>query len=348
AEVGSSHSFILNFINLSDYVIVVQPNDLIYKGVSGRFYIGQVFEKEHKDSRGESLKYSASVLLKGHTFTGLTVIGSFQELDQIEQLSLRIGSKRFYLQAVDPLQFEQLAAKIGELDLKNPSPRAALQEANIAETGSVTATDGTAEWDKDWQTLLTVNGENPPRIIEKPEIQPTEEARRANSYGKVKLQALVNKNGGVQDIKILRGLGRGLDERAVEAVKNSWVFLPATKNGEVLEAVVSFEVEFKAPAPKLQNNHSPRSCEASACSKEAVVFSFGRMATRFPKDSTVPAVIGPSAATVLRSKTDFRLFSPRIFAKLVTAEELVKTTISGGSLTMLWTRASSTSGRTFS
>ncbi len=106
AEVGSSHSFILNFINLSDYVIVVQPNDLIYKGVSGRFYIGQVFEKEHKDSRGESLKYSASVLLKGHTFTGLTVIGSFQELDQIEQLSLRIGSKRFYLQAVDPLQFE--------------------------------------------------------------------------------------------------------------------------------------------------------------------------------------------------------------------------------------------------
>ena len=258
AEVGSSHSFILNFINLSDYVIVVQPNDLIYKGVSGRFYIGQVFEKEHKDSRGESLKYSASVLLKGHTFTGLTVIGSFQELDQIEQLSLRIGSKRLYLQAVDPLQFEQLAAKIGELDLKNPSPRAALQEANIAETGSVTATDGTAEWDKDWQTLLTVNGENPPRIIEKPEIQPTEEARRANSYGKVKLQALVNKNGGVQDIKILRGLGRGLDERAVEAVKNSWVFLPATKNGEVLEAVVSFEVEFKAPGPKLQNNHSPR------------------------------------------------------------------------------------------
>src|SRR5437667_2162340 len=51
------------------------------------------------------------------------------------------------------------------------------------------------------------------------------------------------------------------------------------------------------------------------------------MATRFPKDSIVPAVIGPSAATVLRSKTDFRLFPPRIFAKLVTVEELVKTTI---------------------
>ena len=60
AEVAGAHSFVVNFINLSDFVIVVQPNDLIYKGASGRFYIGQVYEAEHKDSRGEIYKYSAS------------------------------------------------------------------------------------------------------------------------------------------------------------------------------------------------------------------------------------------------------------------------------------------------
>src|SRR5688572_7734190 len=85
AEVAGKHSFVVNFINLSDFVIVVQPNELIYKGASGRFYIGQVFDQEHKDTRGDVYKYSASVLLQGRTFTGLTVLGAFQELDAIEQ-----------------------------------------------------------------------------------------------------------------------------------------------------------------------------------------------------------------------------------------------------------------------
>src|SRR5438093_906070 len=73
AELAGKHSFVVNFINLSDFVIVIQPHDLIYKGASGRFYIGQVFEQEHKDNRGEILKYGASVLLNGRSFTGLTV-----------------------------------------------------------------------------------------------------------------------------------------------------------------------------------------------------------------------------------------------------------------------------------
>src|SRR5213593_2535588 len=189
AEVAGKHSFVVNFINLSDFVIVIQPHDLIYKGASGRFYIGQVFEQEHKDNKGEIFKYSASILLKGRSFTGLTVVGFFHEQDQIEQLSIRIGSKRFYLEGLEQVQFEQLAAKIGELDMKNPDSRAALQEANIAESGKATSTDGTSEWDRDWQGLITPDGINKTRIIDMPEVTPTEEARRANTYGKVKLQA---------------------------------------------------------------------------------------------------------------------------------------------------------------
>ena len=91
---------------------------------------------------------------------------------------------------------------------------------------------------------------NPPRIIERPEVTPTEEARRKGTYGKVKLTAVINKSGGIQDLRVEKGLGRGLDERALEAVKNSWVFLPATRNGEVVETVISFEVEFPPPAKK--------------------------------------------------------------------------------------------------
>jgi TonB family protein len=242
-EIAGSHSFVVNVINLSDFVIVVQASDLIYRGASGRYYIGQVFEQEHKDTRGEPQKYTASVLLRGQTFTGLTVLGAFRELDQIEEISIRIGAKRFYLQPLEQVHFEQLAAKIGELDVKKGNPTEALREANIAEIGSARSPDGTSEWDRDWQGLINAEGVNPPRIIERLDVTPTDEARRANVQGKLRLNAVINKNGGIQDLKVLKGLGRGLDERALDAVKNSWIFLPATKNGEVVETNVTFDIE---------------------------------------------------------------------------------------------------------
>jgi TonB family protein len=250
AEVASSRGFILNFINLSDFVIVAQPSEFIYKGTSGRFYIGQVFDQEHKDTRGESLRYTASVLLKGRTFTGLTLLGAFREMDEIEELSIRIGAKRFYLQPMEKLQFDQLAAKVGELDLKNPDTRAALKEADLQVLGSIKSTDGTAEWDRDWQGLLRSDGVNLPKIIERQSVSPTDEAIRKGTYGRVRLTALINKNGEIQDLRVEKGLGRGLDERATESVKSGWVFLPATRNGEVIEGAVSFEIEFPPPAKK--------------------------------------------------------------------------------------------------
>ncbi len=248
AEVASEHSFIVNFINLSDFVIVIQPNEFIYRGGSGRFYIGQVYEREIKDTKGEVQKYSASVLLKGHSFTGLTIVGAFREQDVIAELSVRIGAKRFYLQPMEKASFEQLAAKLTQLDLNNPSASAALSEANIPEIGNVRSTDGTSDWDRDWLGLIREDGVNPPKIIERPEIPPTPEARKTRTYGKVRLSGIINKNGEIQDLKVVKGLGRGLDQRALDGVKNSWIFLPATKNGEVLEtALPSIEVEFPAP-----------------------------------------------------------------------------------------------------
>jgi TonB family protein len=250
AEMASEHSFIVNYINLSDFVIVTQPNEFIYRAASGRFYIGQVFEQRRKDSRGEAQRYSASVLLKGHSFVGLTIVGAFHEQDQIEQLSVRIGSKRFYLQPMEKALFDQLASKIGELDLRNDDGAAALQQAGIDEIGTAKNNDGTPEWDRDWQDLITQDGVNAPKIIEKPDISSTEEALKTHTYGKVKISCVLNKNGAVQDLKILKGLGHGLDQKAMEGVKNSWLFLPATKNGEVLDNVISIEVDFPAPAKR--------------------------------------------------------------------------------------------------
>ena len=250
AEVASEHTFVVNFIDLSDFVIVVQPNEFIYKGASGRFYIGQVFESEHKDRRGEIQKYTASVLLKGHTFVGMTIAGVFHEQDQIEEMSVRIGAKRFYLVPMEKTDFDQFAAKIKNLDILNPNGAAALAEANISEKGFVRSTDGTSEWDSDWAGLLTRDGVNPPKIIERPRISPTAEAVKSRTYGKVKLSGIINKSGGLQELKVVKGLSHGLDQRAMDGVMNSWVFLPATKNGEVVDTSITFDVDFPAPEKK--------------------------------------------------------------------------------------------------
>ncbi len=250
AELATPRSFVVNFLNLSDFVVVVQCSEFIYRGGAGRYYIGQVFEDEYKDNRGETFKYRASVLLKGHSVAGLTLFGAFREVDQIEELSIRVGSKRFYFQPMERGDFDQLAAKVQQLELNSQSGRAALQEANIEEAGTVKSTDGTSDWDKDWQNLLTPEGVNPPKIVQRTDIEPTEDAQKSRTYGKVRLSATINKNGGLQDLKVDKGLGRGLDERAKESVKNSWQFLPATRNGEVLESAIRFDVDFPPPAEK--------------------------------------------------------------------------------------------------
>jgi TonB family protein len=268
AEVSGPHSFVVNFIDLSDFVMVVLPGEFIYKGSSGKFYIGQVFDKESRDNRGQVYRYSASTMLKSRSYAGLTILGDFQELDSIEELSMRIGAKRYYLQPLSREDFEVLAAKVGELDLTGESPQEALEAAGLSALGAVKSTDGTSEWDRDWQGMVRSDGVILPKIVEKPAVAPTEEAVRNRTYGRVRLSAIITRNGGVEDLRVEKGLGHGLDERALEAVKNSWVFLPATKNGEVLEGRLEFYVDFLPPAApksdKPAGAQSPRAWHSRA------------------------------------------------------------------------------------
>jgi hypothetical protein len=256
AEVSGAHKFVLNFFNLSEFVIVVQPGEFIYKSRSGRFFIGQVFDLPTKGTRGESYRYSASVLLNSYAYKGLDILGAFREQDSIEELSIRFGAKRYYLEPLTKAQFDQLGSKIENLDLKNTDPQAAMRNAGLTEIGRVTINDGTSEWDRDWQGLLRSEDLNPPRILESPEVTPTEEARRTNTYGKVNLSGIITRDGTIRELSVIKGLGRGLDERVLAAVKSSWVFLPATKNGEVIETIIKFEVPISPPKNQCLGNHA--------------------------------------------------------------------------------------------
>lgn len=83
-----------------------------------------------------------------------------------------------------------------------------------------------------------------PRLVYKIEPEYSEEARKAKWQGMVVLSAIVDKNGRTREIKIVRPLGLGLDERAIEAVQK-WVFKPAFLNGVPVAVIATIEVNFR-------------------------------------------------------------------------------------------------------
>lgn len=58
------------------------------------------------------------------------------------------------------------------------------------------------------------------------------------------LAVIVDSQGNPRDIRVIRGLGLGLDERAMEAV-STWRFRPALLNGRPVSAPITVEVNFR-------------------------------------------------------------------------------------------------------
>ena len=52
------------------------------------------------------------------------------------------------------------------------------------------------------------------------------------------------RDGRVGDVRVMQGLGAGLDQQAINAVRR-WQFAPATRKGQVVDVVVEVAVEFK-------------------------------------------------------------------------------------------------------
>ena len=87
-------------------------------------------------------------------------------------------------------------------------------------------------------------GVSAPKIIYQPDPEFSEEARKAKYQGVCVVWLVVGPDGKPRDIQVHRTLGLGLDEKAVEAVKN-WRFEPAMKDGKPVAVPISVEVSFR-------------------------------------------------------------------------------------------------------
>jgi protein TonB len=88
------------------------------------------------------------------------------------------------------------------------------------------------------------SGIEAPRLVREVKADYTEDARRRSLEGDVVLEIVVRSDGAVGDVKLLKGLGAGLDERAIQAVRD-WRFSPARRLGAAVDVIVEVSVEFK-------------------------------------------------------------------------------------------------------
>jgi periplasmic protein TonB len=86
-------------------------------------------------------------------------------------------------------------------------------------------------------------GISAPQAVSTPDPEYTQEARNAKTEGTCVLWMIVDQQGHPRDIRVVRGLGYGLDARAIEAVKQ-WRFQPALKDGQPVNVQISVEVGF--------------------------------------------------------------------------------------------------------
>lgn len=83
-----------------------------------------------------------------------------------------------------------------------------------------------------------------PVVVSRVEPKYTETARRARIQGVVIVEATVDWEGYVREVRVLKGLPMGLDQAAKDAVKQ-WKFRPATRRGEPVDAYLTMTVQFR-------------------------------------------------------------------------------------------------------
>lgn len=75
-------------------------------------------------------------------------------------------------------------------------------------------------------------------------------AKRQGIEGKVFVEFMVNIDGSITDVKVLKGIGSGCDEEAVKVIKNSPKWIAGTKRGKAVKMKVTIPIVFELKKKK--------------------------------------------------------------------------------------------------
>jgi len=87
-------------------------------------------------------------------------------------------------------------------------------------------------------------GVRAPIVLKEVDPEFSEEARKQKFSGNVLVGLIVDEQGNPVHVRVMRGVGLGLDEKAVEAVRQ-YKFKPAMKDGKPVKVELSIDVRFE-------------------------------------------------------------------------------------------------------
>lgn len=141
---------------------------------------------------------------------------------------------------------------VPEIDTPEPLPREdRLPEPDpaVVDPGAVALPDGFGDPpppppEPEDGPVYVVGEIEPPEAIHAPRPRYPELARRAGRDGLVVLQAVIDRDGRVREVQVLRGAPFGMTEAAVAAVRG-WRFRPATRGGGPVAVYYQLTVRFR-------------------------------------------------------------------------------------------------------
>jgi TonB family protein len=151
---------------------------------------------------------------------------------------------RLAFAVVGPLILTTAVSAQGQSAKTNPI---APVKTSVLESRSGTcppAPPGEKVWFDTCEYLPWGNGVKLGRSISAPDPEYSESARKAKINGTVFLALAINSGGTVDAVKVVRSVEPGLDQNAMDAVKQ-WKFTPATKDGKPVAVQIDVTVEFK-------------------------------------------------------------------------------------------------------
>ncbi|MEO1653976.1 MAG: energy transducer TonB [Bacteroidota bacterium] len=131
-------------------------------------------------------------------------------------------------------------SKLGSLDLAQDA-----EEVNIDALPLEEEKEEDAVFMRVEKAAVFAGGNKALKKYLKDNLQYPAKAKAAGVKGKVFISFVVNPDGSISDIKIIKGLGYGCDEEAIRLMKNSPRWQPAVQGGKIVKSRMQLAIDFQ-------------------------------------------------------------------------------------------------------
>ena len=177
------------------------------------------------------------------------VLAAVREVQPIEvEDGPPLGKDQLLLLLDSGAPARRISAMIGKRGINFPFTAEAERELRRhgADSAMLTLLDSVASNEASAAPTPTAGHKTSPKLVRKFQPAYSEEARARGIEGTVKLSIEVHPDGKPRNVKVVSGLGYGLDEQAVRAVE-TWRFKPGTQNGVPAMVAAVVEINFRLP-----------------------------------------------------------------------------------------------------